>query len=86
MDLLGSLGSAEPGPESPQCSRKGCRTDAVWQIKWNNPKIHTPDRRKVWLACDEHRDWLEHFLKQRLFWRTTEPLEPQDVQSQEVQR
>ena len=78
MDLLSSLGSGaqgDVGPEAPQCSRKGCRSDAVWQILWNNPKIHDAERRKIWLACDEHRGWLENFLQQRLFWRSTEPLE-----------
>lgn len=77
MDLLESLStdSAQQGPEQAECSRKGCRLQAQWQVKWNNPKIHTPERRKVWLACAEHREWLENFLKQRLFWRSTEPLE-----------
>lgn len=74
MDLLGSLGSAQPGPDEPQCSRKGCRVEAAWQIRWNNPKIHQPERRKIWLACDEHREWLEGFLRQRLFWRSTDPV------------
>ncbi|GAA3283391.1 hypothetical protein GCM10027060_05180 [Nesterenkonia halophila] len=72
MDLLSSLGGDGPqGPESPQCSRKGCRAEAAWQILWNNPKIHDEQRRKIWLACDEHRSWLEDFLRQRLFWRRT---------------
>ncbi len=79
MDLLNSLGRAEPGPQSPECSRKGCRNAADWQVLWNNPKIHDPDRRKVWLACDEHRGWLENFLAQRLFWRSTEPLAGADA-------
>ncbi|GAA1822479.1 acetone carboxylase [Nesterenkonia flava] len=76
MDLLGSLGAQSSGPEVPECSRKGCRAPAQWQILWNNPKIHTPERRKIWLGCPEHRQWLENFLRQRLFWRSTEPLEP----------
>ncbi|NLS08802.1 acetone carboxylase [Nesterenkonia sp. MY13] len=75
MDLLGALSSGEAGPETPTCSRKGCTAEAQWQIKWNNPKIHDPERRKIWLACSEHRDWLENFLRQRMFWRSTEPME-----------
>lgn len=87
FDLLGSLGSAptarEGSPASgaphepgrPRCSRKGCRSDATWSVNWNNPKIHTPERRKIWLACDEHREWLENYLQVRDFWRSTEPFE-----------
>lgn len=74
MDVLSQLDGSSPGPQVPQCSRKGCRVDAVWQVLWNNPKIHDPSRRKIWLACEEHRAWLENFLAQRLFWRSTEPL------------
>ena len=44
------------------CSAKGCHADAEWALQWNNPKLHTPDRRKVWLACDEHRHSLGDFL------------------------
>jgi hypothetical protein len=33
------------------CSRKACRAQASWQLLWNNPKIHSPERRKTWLAC-----------------------------------
>lgn len=75
MDLLGALGSDQPGPETPTCSRKGCPAEARWQIMWNNPKIHSTQRRKIWLACNEHRDWLESFLRARLFWRSTEPMD-----------
>lgn len=74
MDLLGSLSAGEAGPDAAECSRRGCRAEAQWQVLWNNPKIHQPERRKIWLACGEHRDWLENFLRQRLFWRSTEPL------------
>jgi len=80
FDLLGSLsprGSGAPpaGPETPQCSRKGCREDAAWQIRWNNPRIHAPERRKTWLACPEHREDLEEFLRARGFWKDTVPLD-----------
>jgi hypothetical protein len=37
----------------------------VWALLWNNPKLHTPDRRKVWLACDLHRLSLIDFLGAR---------------------
>ncbi|NUP75093.1 MAG: hypothetical protein HOQ07_10660 [Sinomonas sp.] len=59
------------GPEATICSRKGCRAAATWQLLWNNPRIHTPDRRKVWLACDEHREWLEDYLRTRSLWIET---------------
>ena len=56
------------GPSGPDlCSAKDCRADATWQLLWNNPRIHTPDRRKVWLACDEHRESLSDFLGARGF-------------------
>ncbi|NJC22330.1 hypothetical protein BJ994_001406 [Arthrobacter pigmenti] len=64
-----------PGPEQPMCSRKACRQNASWQLLWNNPRIHTPDRRKVWLACAEHRGWLEDYLTTRGLWKQTVPLE-----------
>ncbi len=51
------------------CSAKGCEQSAVWALRWNNPKLHTPDRRKVWLACAEHLDWLSSFLSARGFLR-----------------
>ena len=49
------------------CSAKGCQHQAVWAVVWNNPKLHTPDRRKSWLACDEHRQQLADFLTARRF-------------------
>ncbi|MDI5973225.1 hypothetical protein POF50_028420 [Streptomyces sp. SL13] len=51
--------------EKPICSAKGCRADATWVVAWNNPKIHTPERRKTWLACEEHRASLSGFLNVR---------------------
>ncbi|WP_329298900.1 hypothetical protein OG410_10730 [Streptomyces sp. NBC_00659] len=55
------------GPASPVCSAKACRADAVWVLAWNNPKLHTPERRKTWLACEEHREHLSSFLGVRGF-------------------
>ncbi|GAA0560223.1 hypothetical protein GCM10010172_49190 [Paractinoplanes ferrugineus] len=56
-----------------QCSAKGCRASAVWALHWNNPKIHEADRRKIWLACAEHRDSLGTFLDLRGFLREVTP-------------
>ncbi|GGO91438.1 hypothetical protein GCM10011584_25510 [Nocardioides phosphati] len=56
------------------CSAKGCAADAAWALRWNNPKIHTPDRRKAWLACEEHKASLTDFLGARGFLRETEPI------------
>jgi len=56
------------------CSGKGCRAEAVWGLLWNNPKLHTPERRKVWLACEDHREHLETFLGARDFWKQTVPV------------
>ena len=58
------------------CSAKGCLNPALWALLWNNPKLHTADRRKSWLACDEHRSTLGDFLTARGFLRDVEPLEP----------
>lgn len=66
--------AAHPG-EPDLCSAKGCRVPATWQLRWNNPRIHTADRRKVWLACDDHRQTLSDFLGARGFLRDTVPHE-----------
>jgi hypothetical protein len=47
------------------CSARGCRADAVWGLRWNNPRLHPPERRKTWLACEAHRAELERFLSAR---------------------
>jgi hypothetical protein len=54
-------------PEQNECSRAGCRETAAWRIEWRNPRIHSTDRRKIWLACDEHVDFLREFLAAREF-------------------
>jgi hypothetical protein len=58
-----------------QCSATGCRAAAVWALRWNNPKIHTPDRRKIWFACDAHRDHLSDFLDRRGFLKDVVPVD-----------
>ena len=57
------------------CSSRGCTDAAVHQVVWNNPKLHTPDRRKIWLACDEHRTSLSDFLTARQFLKDVQPHE-----------
>jgi hypothetical protein len=51
------------------CSAKGCTRPATWDLVWNNPKLHTPERRKVWLACADHKGSLSEFLGARGFLR-----------------
>ncbi len=58
-----------------QCSAKGCRAPAQWQLRWNNPKLHTAERRKTWLACDDHRPTLGGFLDARGFLRAVTPFD-----------
>lgn len=74
FDSLGGAGEAQ-GPTGPaRCSRKGCRADAEVALQWNNPKIHTPERRKTWLACADHANWLENYLSERLLFKERMPL------------
>lgn len=61
-------------PDGLLCSAKGCTAAATTDLQWNNPKIHTADRRKHWLACEEHRGSLGSFLTTRGFLRDTLPL------------
>ena len=53
------------------CSARGCQAAASWELRWNNPKLHTPERRKVWLACEDHRESLADFLSTRGFLKET---------------
>lgn len=49
-------------PDQVICSAQKCHSHARWAVVWNNPKIHTPDREKIWAACDEHRATLADYL------------------------
>lgn len=60
--------------EVPQCSRAACNNAATRRLEWRNPRIHTEDRVKIWLTCDEHYDFLRGFLASRNF-----PLRVADV-------
>jgi hypothetical protein len=44
---------------------------AEFQVLWRNPKIHSEERRKIWLACREHRDYLVDYLSVRSFFIET---------------
>lgn len=57
-----------------RCSRAGCREDAAWNVNWRNPRIHGADRVKVWLACDEHNEFLRDYLATRGFPVIVTPL------------
>jgi len=59
--------------EEPICSAKGCRAAAAYVIVWNNPKVHTPDREKTWVACEQHRQSLADHLDVRGFLKRVEP-------------
>lgn len=61
-------------PERHTCSRAGCRREATAAIVWRNPRIHTGDRHKTWLACDDHVDVLRDFLAARAFPLEVSPL------------
>lgn len=57
------------------CSAKGCRAVASYLLVWNNPSLHTADREKTWVACDEHRRSLSDFLDRRGFLRRVDALQ-----------
>jgi hypothetical protein len=57
------------------CSAKGCRDRAAYGLLWNNPKLHTPERRKTWLACEKHADPLSDFLSKRGFLKDALPVD-----------
>lgn len=59
--------------DSDLCSAKGCQDAGSWELQWNNPKIHTPDRRKIWLACETHKQSLSDFLGARGFLKDIVP-------------
>jgi hypothetical protein len=57
------------------CSAKGCRANAAYGLLWNNPKLHAPERRKTWLACESHADPLSDFLSKRGFLKDAVPVD-----------
>lgn len=71
--LMSSLGGAPT--ETRLCSRAGCSESADWAIFWRNPKIHSLDRRKIWLGCDAHVEYLREFLAARSFPLEVAPID-----------
>ena len=63
----------DPKTRAKTCSAKKCGQPAVWALQWNNPKLHTPDYRKTWLACEVHLQHLTDYLSLRSFLRETVP-------------
>ncbi len=55
------------GPLTDRCSRASCTNSATAKVNWRNPRIHGEDRVKVWLACDEHSEFLREYLASRGF-------------------
>lgn len=67
-------------PDRVICSAQKCRRQARWAVVWNNPKIHTPDREKIWSACDEHRATLADYLtRHRMNLLRIDPLAATDA-------
>lgn len=50
-----------------ECSRAACRRVGTHHIVWRNPRIHSEERRKIWLACDDHVGFLSEYLRAREF-------------------
>ena len=55
------------GETGVRCSSAGCAEPAQWRVNWRNPRLHSADRVKVWLACDAHREHLTGYLGSRGF-------------------
>ncbi|GAA3560029.1 hypothetical protein GCM10022197_14390 [Microlunatus spumicola] len=69
-----SLSNTALPPVDLVCSARGCTAAATTDVRWNNVKIHTPERRKHWLACDEHTPTLSDYLSARGMLREVVPL------------
>lgn len=74
-DLRALLEGGSPPEAELLCSAKGCRERATTGLRWNNPRLHDADRRKVWLSCDDHVVTLSDFLSMRGFLRDAVPVE-----------
>ncbi len=79
----GSDARSDTAADQQVCSRKSCGHAAAWRLEWNNPRIHTPERRKTWLACEDHRDWLADYLQSRGLLKDVLPLAPTGTDTRE---
>jgi len=61
-----------------KCSRANCSESAKYLIDWANPMIHCGERKKTWAACEEHRDFLIDFVKERNFYLAVREVESVD--------
>ena len=55
-------------------SARGCQAAATRAVVWNNSRLHTPDREKIWVACGEHKQPLADYLAARSFLKRVERL------------
>ncbi|MFK5635417.1 MULTISPECIES: hypothetical protein [unclassified Ornithinimicrobium] len=62
-------------PQRLVCSAKACRARATDAVVWRNPALHAASRRKVWLACQEHREHLRDFVQLRGFLLEVVPVD-----------
>ncbi|MGZ0710969.1 hypothetical protein ACWPKO_21850 (plasmid) [Coraliomargarita sp. W4R53] len=75
LDPTSATPETEPAAEPVTCSRAGCRAVAHWRVDWRNPRIHSTDRVKTWVACEDHRDYLRDYLSARSFPVSVHPLD-----------
>ena len=59
-----------------------CRVEAALNQGFDP---HAPDRVKTWLACADHRPFLDDFLSARGFLRRSRPLDPPATEAPEVE-
>lgn len=74
MNAAASDLDADADAATRTCSRAGCSNTATTTVNWRNPRIHSLDRVKVWLACDEHSHYLHDYLLARDFPVVVAPL------------
>lgn len=80
--MTGSPSGVDPLPAAIDelvCSSRGCTRRATFDVQWNNPRIHTADRRKHWFACADHEETLAAHLAARNFLRQVQPLTRTDA-------